>query len=253
MPANLDGLVWLFCSLAPLLILQPRLHREIQAIFFLITRRLDIAITFFSILFFPGVLLHEGSHYIMARLLRVQTGRFSLIPRPLGEGKLQLGFVETASADWLREALVGMAPLITGGLFVAYVGLSQLKIISLGQTLLAGSLQLFLDSLRKLMAQPDFWLWFYLALVVSSTMLPSESDRRAWLPMGLVLLCLFGISLLAGAGPWLYQNLAAPMNQVLRSIALVFGISAVLHLLLLPFIWLIRRILARLLGLEVVI
>ena len=253
MPANLDGLVWLFCSLAPLLILQRRLHREIQAIFFLITRRLDIAITLFSILFFPGVLLHEGSHYLMARLLRVQTGRFSLIPRPLGDGKLQLGYVETVPADWLREALVGMAPLISGGLFVAYAGLSQLKIISLGQALLAGSLQIFLESFGKLVAQPDFWLWFYLALVVSSTMLPSESDRRAWLPVGLILLCLFGISLVAGAGPWLYQNLATPLNQVLRSIALVFGISAALHLLLLPFIWLVRTLLARLLGLEVVI
>jgi hypothetical protein len=253
MPANLDGLVWLFFSLVPLLILQRRLHREIQAVFFLITRRLDIAITLFSILFFPGVLLHEGSHYSMATLLGVQTGRFSLIPRPLGNGKLQLGYVETVSTDWLREALVGMAPLISGGLFVAYAGLYQLNISSLGQALLAGSPQIFLDSIAQLVTQPDFWLWFYLALVVSSTMLPSESDRRAWLPIGLILLCLFGISLLAGAGPWLYQNLATPLNQVLRSIALVFGISATLHLLLLPFIWLARTLLARLLGLEVVI
>jgi hypothetical protein len=217
------------------------------------TRRLDIAITLFSILFFPGVLLHEGSHYIMAHFLRVKTGRFSLIPRPLGDGKLQLGYVETVPADWLRETLVGMAPLITGGLFVAYAGLSQLKLNSLGLALLAGNLQIFLESFHRLVAQPDFWLWIYLALVVSSTMLPSESDRRAWLPLGLILLCLFGISLVAGAGPWLYQNLAAPMNQVLRSISLVFGISAALHFLSLPFIWLIRRLLARLLGLEVVI
>ncbi len=189
----------------------------------------------------------------MARLLRVQTGRFSLIPRPLGDGKLQLGYVETASADWLREALVGMAPLIIGGLFVAYAGIAKLQITTLGQALLAGDPQIFIQSLRSLIAQPDFWLWFYLTLVVSSTMLPSESDRRAWLPLGLIFLSLFGISLIAGAGPWLYQNLAAPLNQVLRSIALVFGISAILHLLLLPFIWLIRSLLARLLGLEVVL
>jgi hypothetical protein len=253
MLANLDGLVWLFASLVPLLILQRRLHREIQAIFFLITRRLDIAITLFSILFFPGVLLHEGSHYLMARLLGVRTGRFSLIPRPLGNGKLQLGYVETVPADWLREALVGAVPLITGGLFVAYVGFFHLKILILWQALPAGNLQIFLESVRMLIAQPDFWLWFYLALVVSSTMLPSESDRRALLPLGLILLFLFVISLVAGAGPWLYQNLSAPMNQVLRSISLVFGISAILHLLLLPFIWVIRQLLARLLGLELVI
>ena len=58
---------------------------------------------------------------------------------------------------------------------------------------------------------------------------------------------------MVGAGPWLYNNLAAPLNQVFRSIAIVFAISAALHLLLLPFIWLIRRLLGRILGLEVVI
>jgi len=253
MPANLDGLVWLFGSLAPLLLLQRRLHREIQAVFFLITRRLDIAVMLFSILFFPGVLLHEGSHYLVARLLGVRTGRFSLIPRPLGDGKLQLGYVETESADWVREALVGAAPLITGGLFVAYAGIFQLNFITLWQALLAGSPETFLQSFRALMRGPDFWLWFYLALVVSSTMLPSESDRRSWLPLGLILISLIGISLVAGAGPWLYNNLAAPLNQVFRSIAIVFAISAALHLLLLPFIWLIRRLLGRILGLEVVI
>jgi hypothetical protein len=253
MPSNLDGLVWLFCSLVPLLLLQRRLHREIQAVFFLITRRLDIAVVIFSIIFFPGVLLHEGSHYLVARLLGVRTGGFSLIPRPLGDGKLQLGYVETVSADWLREALVGAAPLITGGLFVAYAGLFQLKLITLWQALWAGSLDIFLGSFRTLMSRPDFWLWFYLALVVSSTMLPSESDRRAWLPLGLILLSLLGISLVAGAGPWLYQNLASPLNQVLRSISIVFTISGALHLILLPFIWLFRHLLARILGLEVVI
>ncbi len=253
MTAHLDGLVWLLCSLAPLLVLQRRLHREIQAVFFIITRRLDIAIVLFSLLFFPGVLLHEGSHYSMARLLGVRTGRFSLIPRPLGDGKLQLGYVETAPADWLREAWVGMAPLISGGLFVAYAGWACLKIVSLGQVLLTGSPQMFFNSLKTATAQPDFWLWFYLALVVSSTMLPSESDRRAWLPLGLILLCLLAISLLAGAGPWLYDHLAEPLNQVFRSVALVFGISSVLHLALLPFVWGLRCSLARLLGLEVVI
>jgi hypothetical protein len=199
------------------------------------------------------VLLHEGSHFFMARILRVRTGRFSLIPRPMGGGKLQLGYVETASADWLRDTCVGMAPLVAGGLFVAYVGLSRLNLVSVGQALLAGNLELFFDSLKDLVGQPDFWLWIYLAFVVSSTMLPSESDRRAWLPLGLILLCLLTLSLLAGAGPWLYDNLAAPLNQVMRSVALIFGISAVLHLILFPFIWSLRSLLARLLGLEVVI
>ena len=253
MPANLDGVVWLILTLAALLILQRSLHRELQWVFLLATRREDIAITLFSILFFPGILLHEGSHFLMARLCGVRTGRFSLIPRPLPEGKLQLGFVETAPADWLRETLIGMAPLVSGLLFVAYVGLVQLNLSALWQALLTGGAQAFTQSLHSLIQQPDFWLWFYLALVVSSTMLPSAADRRAWLPLMAFFALLVGISLIFGAGPWLYDTLAAPLNQILRVVSLLFGISVLLHGLMLPFTWLTRLILSRLTGLKVMI
>ena len=59
----LNDLVWLLLVLGPLLFLQRRLHTDIQLIFLHLTRRLELAIMCFSLLFFPGVLLHEGSHY----------------------------------------------------------------------------------------------------------------------------------------------------------------------------------------------
>ena len=77
------GVGWLLLVLGPLLLLQRRLHWEIQAVFLLLTRRVDISVYLFSILFFPGILLHETSHYVMARVLGVRTGRFSLLPQPL--------------------------------------------------------------------------------------------------------------------------------------------------------------------------
>jgi len=126
-------------------------------------------------------------------------------------------------------------------------------LLMLGQVLWFEGPQVFSQSLSLLIARPDFWLWFYLALVVSSTMLPSESDRRAWLPLGFILAGLTGLALFLGAGPWMLENLARPFNQVLHAIAMVFTVSAVLHLSLLPFIWLVRRLLSRLLGLEVMI
>ena len=111
---NLGGLLWLLLLLGPLLILQRGLHREVQAIFLILTRRPDITIVMFSLVFF-------------------RTGRFSLLPRPLEDGRLQLGFVETSSADWLRDALIGAAPLLAGGLFVAYAGLERLGLLTLWQ------------------------------------------------------------------------------------------------------------------------
>jgi hypothetical protein len=248
---NLDGLLWLVVLLGPLLILQRGLHREVQAIFLILTRRPDITIAMFSLIFFPGVLLHEGSHFLMARLLGVRTGRFSLFPRPLEDGRLQLGFVETSSADWLRDALIGAAPLLAGGLFVAYAGLERLGLLSLWQTFSTGGVNALKDSLPVLLDQPDFWLWFYLTLTVSSTMLPSAADRRAWLPLGFTIVVLLGISLLVGAGNWLLENLSLPLNQVFMAIAVVFGISIIVHLVLLPPLWGCRRLLSWLAKVEI--
>jgi len=207
----------------------------------------------FSIAFFPGILLHEGSHYLMARVLGVRTGRFSLIPRPLEQGQLQLGFVETQSTDWLRDALIGSAPLLSGGLFVAYAGLIRLGLPNLWQAYNSGSSAGLLEALQMLSMRADFWLWFYLTLVVSSTMLPSESDRRAWLPLGFILGVLLMISLVFGAGPWLASHLARPLNRVLLAIDIILGISVLVHLVLLPPFWVIRRCLARLLRMQVVL
>lgn len=250
-PEELQGLMWLLLLLGPLFIAQRSLHREIQAIFLLITRRVDFSIVLFSLVFFPGVLLHEASHFLMARLLGVRTGRFSLLPRPLPNGRLQLGFVETQATDWVRETLIGAAPLLTGGLLVAYAGVQRLGLTAAWEALNSGSDGALQAALAAMLDQPDFWLWFYLAIAVSSTMLPSASDRRAWLPLGLVAALLLGIGLLAGAGPWLLENAAPYLNRALEAAALVLAISLALHIVLLPPFWLARRGLSRLSGLEV--
>jgi hypothetical protein len=252
MPDYLDGLLWLLLLLGPLLILTRRLHRETQAIFLLVTRRPDIALTLFAVLFFPGVFIHEISHFLMARLLGVHTGRFSLIPQPTVQGRLQLGYVETAKSDWLRDSMIGVAPLLLGGVVVAYAGLVQLDLNALWAEWSELGPAAFLQVATGIYHQPDFWLWFYLIFAVSSTMLPSPSDRRAWLPLLLVIGALVVLSALAGAGPWMMENLAPALNRVLQVLAVVFAISVVSHLLLFLPLWGAHRLLTLLTGMEVV-
>jgi hypothetical protein len=248
---NLDGLWWLLLLLGPFLLLQRRLHLEIQSVFLLLFRRNDVSLALFSLLFFPGVFLHEASHYLMARLLGVRTGRFSLIPRPLQDGKLQLGYVETAKADLLRDALIGLAPLLSGGLFVAYAGIAHLDLLTIWENARSGSGLTLPMAIEMLFDRSDFWLWFYLIVAVSSTMMPSRSDRRAWLPVVLACVFLLGLGLLAGAGPWLVQHVSVPFNSALRAIALVIAISLGVHILLvLPFFF-TARIIERLTGFRV--
>lgn len=251
LPAQLDGLFWLLVALGPLIFIQRRLHHEIQAVLLILTRRADLAVTLFSLFFLPGVLLHEGSHYLTARVLGVRTGRFSILPRSLPDGRLQLGFVETAQVDWLRDALIGAAPLVTGGLFVGFAGIYLLDLLSLWEAVSQGGLPALWLALSAVLQRPDFWLWFYLIFVVSSTMLPSASDRRAWLPLALVAGFLLGLSVVAGAGEWLVINLAAPLNAFLKSAAAVFFISFFIHVLLFPIFFLSHRFVSSLTGLRV--
>jgi hypothetical protein len=248
----LDGLGWLLLMLGPLLFFQRRLHRELQMVLLLITRRPIASLGIFSLLFFPGVLLHEFSHFIMAQFLMVKTGGFSLMPSLMQDGKLRLGYVETAETDLVRDALIGTAPLLSGGAAIAYLASQPLGFTPLASALWQNRWSVFWDGLVMLPQQTDFWLWFYLAFTISSTMLPSASDRRAWLPLGLVFAGLAGVALLAGAGPWLLANLAEPLNRVLRLLTTIFGVSLAMHLVLIVPLFILRTLLAQLMGVRVV-
>lgn len=116
---QLTGLIWFLLMLVPLVFLQRLLHRELQAVFLILTRDARLTMGLFSIIFLPGVFLHELSHFLTAKILLIPTGKFSIFPQSLPDGRVQLGYVETARSDAARDSLVGAAPLIVGTLFVA--------------------------------------------------------------------------------------------------------------------------------------
>lgn len=249
--SQLSGFIWFLLMLLPLTILQRLLHREIQAVFLILTRDTRVTMGIFSLLFLPGVFLHELSHFLMAKLLRVRTGRFSILPQSLPDGRLQLGYVETARADAVRDSLIGAAPLIVGTLVIAYVAIYPLQMRILWDAFRNGQFNLFWMGVRALPTVGDFYLWFYLAFAVSSTMMPSESDRHAWLELLIGIGVLIVIALLAGAGPWMLSNVAPYVSNFLSSVALIFGLSGFVHVLLILPTLLMHKLLARLTGVDV--
>jgi hypothetical protein len=244
--------LYLLILLIPMIYLQRFLQREIQAIFLLITHQADISMALFSLLFLPGVFLHEASHFITAQVLGVRTGRFSIIPRKMEGGRIRLGYVETAQTDFFRDALIGVAPLVAGGLFVAFAGVYRLGLDSIWISIIQGQLSAISQAIKTASAQPDFWLWFYLVFTVSSTMMPSESDRRGWLPVILVIAGTMGIILIIGVGPWLITNFGKAFLTAMNAVTLIFGITVMIHLIFLPPAWLIRKVISRIVGLQVV-
>jgi hypothetical protein len=82
-------------------------------------------------------------------------------------------------------------------------------------------------------------------------MMPSESDRHAWLELVISVGVLFALALLVGAGPWMLENVAPLVSGFLSSVAVILGLSSAFHALLLLPTLLIHKLLTRLTGLDV--
>ena len=82
-------------------------------------------------------------------------------------------------------------------------------------------------------------------------MMPSASDRHAWLPLSIFAGILLVLAVLAGAGPWMLEHLAPPLNAFFKSVSLIIGLSVALHLILLIPIFLVHRGLSKITGLDV--
>ena len=77
-----------------------------------------------SVIFLPGTVIHEVSHFLAAALTGARTGRVEILPelprKTLGGENNQetkthrLGFVETQQLGPVRGFLVGTAPLLVG-------------------------------------------------------------------------------------------------------------------------------------------
>lgn len=245
------GFLWFVLMLLPLVFLQRLLHREVQVVLLLITRNRQLTIGLFSVLFFPGVFLHELSHFLMAKILGVRTREFSLIPQSLSDGRVRMGYVEIEQTDIIRDSLIGLAPLIAGTSFVAYAGIYQMQVHTLWNVLREGQIGLFWMGIGLLPSVPDFYLWFYFTFAISSTMLPSESDRHAWLPLGLWIGGLLLLAVFAGAGGWMLANIAPVLDDFLFSVALLFGLSNIVHVVLLFPFYVFHRLLSHVMKVDV--
>ena len=187
----------------------------------------------------------------MAKLLRVPTGRFSLLPKVQRDGKLRLGFVETAPCGFVRDALIGIAPLISGCLFISLAAIYWIDLRPLWSHLQGYDWNQFWNILRTIPEEGWFWLWFYLLFTISSMMMPSNSDRHAWLPVILLAVSFLGLALLAGAGNWLVTNLAPFINEFLQILGLIFGLSAIIHILLIVPFFFLHKVLANVTRVDV--
>lgn len=136
-------------------------HSIVFRFFKKIFRSTKISLWVYSVLFLPGTLIHELSHFIAAVLLFVHVGGMSLMPE-YEEGRLKLGEVKVAKTDPIRNFIIGIAPLLFGTTVV------------LGLIYKAAQNNLIYDFRFAI-------LFVYLIFTISNTMYSSKVDmQESW-------------------------------------------------------------------------
>ena len=88
------------------------LSRSIARVF-----SLFLPISALSLIFFPGVVVHELSHLLVAAIMLVKVGRIEFKPKIIDE-ELKRRSVEVARTDPVRRAIIGFAPVFVGLLVI---------------------------------------------------------------------------------------------------------------------------------------
>jgi hypothetical protein len=178
----------------------------------------------------PGVLVHELSHWLMAQLLGVRTGRLQLMPHQgktggTRRGKVVLGSVGVARTDPLRTTLIGVAPLLGGATVILLIGNSVLGVGELTARLAGQGAAGLLPALGELLRVPDFWLWLYLIFAVSNAMLPSPTDVAIMRPVLIFLGLAAAILFIAGGLPRVPPSVTDALSAVAGYLASAFGLT----------------------------
>lgn len=229
-------------SLLALLFLRNKLTQSIFNTLSLISKKERLVTILYALLFLPGVIVHEGSHWLMAKLLRVPTYKFSLVPEWISSGTLRFGYVEISKTDSIRGSIIGISPLIAGSVIVLWIASFQFGFITDPNMSQWGAMQSWFESVIQ---TPNFGLWLYFLLTISNMMLPSASDRRAWLRATIILLAIsFGLYLL-GFGPVVGAWLEEPILGIFSGLTQAFSISSILDIFFLIPIAILEQFLRR--------
>ena len=252
------AVLWLYITFLACWGVQWWLGRHIQGLVLLITNRSRPASTVYFYLLAPGVILHEISHWLVARLLFVPTRDIALFrPQPAesrGKGQpsgpVTLGYVEIFKTDPVRQSLIGLAPLPVGILVLLLLAAllnfnTGVNTFSAKDDSIWQAISLLPSEFVASVQKPLNFLWLYLVFTVSNGMLPSKPDRRPWL-VGLILPGVLILTLaLTGILPPLPLDWQQALRQLMGNLTWIFAFAAAINLVLALLIFLLEVLISR--------
>jgi len=150
-----------FAEIFTLYFLSRKVIKLLFIFFYKLTHNKNLTVWIFSILFLPGTIIHELSHFLMAVALFVPVGKFEIFPEIIDEG-IKLGSVAIAKTDPIRRLFIGAAPFIFGNLIIFFT--------------------LYIPTQNNLL---ENWLYYliigYIVFQIGNTMFSSKKDLEgAW-------------------------------------------------------------------------
>lgn len=169
----MNFLILLSLELIALSFISRRLTQRIYGLLYRLLRSPTLTLTILVILLFPGTVVHELAHLFVAEVLRVRTGKLTLVPESLAENEIKSGSVAIAQTDPLRRTLIGLAPVYVGvavltALSYFFQQFNNVTIITIGI--------------------------FYIMFAVSNSMFASREDMNGVIPFTIT------VGLFAAAG-----------------------------------------------------
>jgi hypothetical protein len=145
----------------------------------------------FYLLVFPGVVLHEGSHFPACLLTRTKVSRFApFSPGRSNDGRLVLGYVRHERRAFPVGAIIGLAPILLNPLGLLFVTalLTPLTFQEVARPSVGAVVEGVFASGFLIDAPLLATLWAYLSLSFALGSVPSREDLST-LP---VILLIFG-------------------------------------------------------------
>jgi len=189
-------------------------------------------IVIWSIIFLPGTVIHELSHFFFAILTGARTGKIEIFPEHLEDEwedensgqSVALGYVQTQRLNPLQGFLVGTAPFIVGLILLIW---------------LASLLQTSYDSGQTV------YLCFqgYLFFTIANSFFPSWSDIKQTLPLIIIALITVIIAWTLGLRIFISSN--SQIVSLMDTISSTLLISIAANLILCVILFLVNKTYSR--------
>lgn len=179
--------------------------RNISTFIYRLTRSRKITAWILSIIFLPGTVVHELSHYFCASFLFVKVGRISFLPKITDKDRVIMGSVEIGKTDPIRRAIIGFAPVVIGVLIIS------------------GAVLLFKNNLLQELFSPssfsEYAILFglaYLVFVIGNTMFSSSKDVEGTVEiLAVLILIIFALSF-AGINMGVFIDLVVSQEELIK-------------------------------------